>query len=67
MKKVTMNRDRAKGMQWGLVVGDCLGSPIQFTNKDGHRWITEMEPCDRFVGLPPGYWTDDSALAMCIM
>ena len=67
MKKVSMNRDRAKGMLWGLVVGDCLGSPIQFTNKDGHRWITEMEPCDRFGGLPPGYWTDDSALAMCIM
>lgn len=34
-------RDRAKGALWGLVVGDCLGSPIQFSDKDEHPWITE--------------------------
>ncbi len=61
-----MDKDRAKGMLWGLVVGDALGSPIQFTPKDGHKHITEMEPCPVF-GLPPGYWTDDSSMAMCIM
>ena len=55
-----------KGMLWGLVVGDCLGSPIQFTSKDGHKRITEMEPCSIFR-VPAGYWTDDSSMAMCIM
>ena len=58
--------DRMKGMLWGLVVGDCLGSPIQFSSKDGHPWITEMEECPVFR-LPPGYWTDDSSMAMCVM
>ena len=59
-------RDRAKGALWGLIVGDCLGSPIQFTGKELHPWITDMVKCPVF-GLPPGYWTDDSSMAMCIM
>lgn len=59
-------RDRAKGSLWGLVVGDCLGSPIQFSGKDSHPWIAEMVKCPVF-GLPPGYWTDDGSMAMCIM
>lgn len=57
--------DKPLGLLWGLVIGDCLGSPIQFTSKDGHPWIMEMEPCDIF-GTPPGYWTDDSSMAFCI-
>lgn len=61
-----MDLDRTKGMLWGLVVGDCLGSPIQFSSRDGHPWITEMVACPVF-DLPPGYWTDDSSMAMCIM
>ena len=59
-------RDRAKGALWGLIVGDCLGSPIQFSGKESHPWITDMVECPVF-GLPPGYWTDDSSMAMCVM
>ena len=29
-----LERDRVKGMLWGLVVGDCLESPVQFSGKD---------------------------------
>lgn len=58
-------RDRFKGMFWGLVAGDCLGSPIQFMDKDDHPHITEMVPCRRF-STPAGYWTDDSSMAFCI-
>ena len=61
-----VDHNRAKGMLWGLIVGDCLGSPIQFTSKDGHKTIKEMEPCAIF-GVPSGYWTDDSSMALCIM
>ncbi len=60
-----LTRDRFKGMFWGLVVGDCLGSPIQFTGKDQHPTITDMAPCEIF-STPPGYWTDDSSMAFCI-
>ena len=61
-----MDRNKAKGMLWGLIVGDAFGSPIQFSGKDSHPWITEMVACPMF-GLPPGYWTDDGSMAMCIM
>ena len=61
-----MEFDKVKGMLWGLVVGDCLGSPIQFTEMDAHPYITEMVPCKVF-NTPAGYWTDDSSMAFCIM
>ena len=56
---------RFRGMFWGLVVGDCLGSPIQFSDKDRHIHVTDMLPCP-FFHTPPGYWTDDSAMAFCV-
>jgi len=34
---------RFRGMFWGLVVGDCLGSPIQFSDKD-HRLSPRFYP-----------------------
>ena len=58
--------DRLRGMLWGLIVGDCLGSPVQFKPMDSFPRVTEMLPCRGF-GTPPGYWTDDSAMALCIM
>ncbi len=61
-----MDRKKAKGMLWGLVVGDAFGSPIQFSGRDSHPWITEMVACPVF-NLPPGYWTDDGSMAMCVM
>ena len=61
--------NKYKGMLWGLVVGDCLGSPIQFTGKDDHPYISKMEPAVSIYGrdLPKGYWTDDSSMAFCLM
>lgn len=58
-------KEKVLGALWGLVVGDCLGSPIQFTEKDRHPWITEMVYCPVF-GTPAGYWTDDSSMAFCV-
>ena len=57
--------NRFKGMFWGLVIGDCLGSPIQFMDKDNHPYITEMKPCRHF-NTPAGYWTDDASMAFCV-
>ncbi len=59
------NTDKTLGLLWGLVIGDCLGSPLQFIGKDMHPLVTEMEPC-RIFGTPPGYWTDDSSMAFCV-
>ena len=59
----SLAKDKTLGLLWGLVVGDCLGSSIQFMGKDNHPWITEMVPCDIFE-TPPGYWTNDSSMAV---
>ena len=64
--KKEMDTNKVKGMLWGLIVGDALGSPIQFTGKNSHRWVTEMLPCPMF-GMPAGCWTDDGSMAMCVM
>ncbi len=61
-----MDRNKVRGMLWGLLVGDALGSPIQFTKKDDHLLIKEMETCPMF-NVPAGYWTDDGSMALCVM
>ena len=38
-------KNKYKGMLWGLVVGDCLGSPIQFTGKDEHPYKSNGTGC----------------------
>lgn len=65
-RKAKDKRDRAKGALAGMVVGDCLGSPVEFTHDYNHPWITKMEPCGHWF-LPKGCWTDDSALGFNIM
>ena len=62
---IAIQKEKALGSLWGLIVGDCLGSPIQFTEKDGHPHVTEMVPCETF-GTPAGYWTDDGSMALCV-
>ena len=44
----TEKRDRIRGMLWGLIVGDCLGSPVQFMEMDSFPKVTEMLPCHNF-------------------
>ncbi|MCQ2380199.1 MAG: ADP-ribosylglycohydrolase family protein [Victivallaceae bacterium] len=61
-------RDKIKGMLWGLVVGDCLGAPIQALGDD-RPYITEMQGGTsgfRYT-VEKGEWTDDSSMAFCIM
>ena len=63
---MNIDREKAQGALWGLIVGDAFGSPIQFSSKDGHPEITDMVPCPVF-NLPAGYWTDDGSMALCVM
>lgn len=61
-------RDKVKGSIWGLLVGDALGSPLQFGpgRKERKDYLTEMVPC-RVFNTPKGCWTDDGSLALCIV
>ncbi len=55
-------RDRAKGAVLGLALGDALGAPFEF-----RRAAEIPDPLPAFerewMGLRPGTWTDDTALA----
>lgn len=60
-----MDRNEALGMMVGLFIGDALGAPLEFTEKNTGTPLTEM------VGggahdTAPGEWTDDGASAMAI-
>jgi ADP-ribosylglycohydrolase len=51
----------------GLAVGDALGVPVEFKNRDTLR----KEPVTGLRGYgthnqPPGTWSDDSSLAFCL-
>lgn len=37
-----MDKDKVKGMLWGLIVGDAFGSPIQFLSKDNHPMVDKL-------------------------
>jgi ADP-ribosyl-[dinitrogen reductase] hydrolase len=59
---VTDARDRAVGAIVGLAIGDALGAPFEF-----RRASRIPSPLPAFelpwMGLPPGTWTDDTAMA----
>lgn len=59
-------KDKIKGMIYGLVVGDCLGAYLEFTNKDNHEWITDFQS-GGVHKLRAGDWTDDTAMMLAVL
>jgi ADP-ribosylglycohydrolase len=57
--------DRFRGALLGLAVGDALGAPIEFRAPGTFEPVTGMRGGGPF-GLQPGYWTDDTSLALCL-
>lgn len=55
-------RERAVGGILGLALGDALGAPFEFRRRDA---IPSPLPAFElpWIGLPPGTWTDDTAMA----
>jgi ADP-ribosyl-[dinitrogen reductase] hydrolase len=57
----------------GLLVGDALGVPYEFTKPDKMpaRELIEYEPPAGFrkawPNVPPGTWSDDGAQALCVL
>ncbi len=65
--------DRAFGAFIGLVIGDALGAPLEFSPlRYGEREIVGFspEPWEKpgynAFGLQPGQWTDDASMALCL-
>ena len=53
------------GSLLGLAAGDALGAPVEFKRPGSFEPITGMIGGGSW-GLPPGYWTDDTSMALCL-
>ena len=58
-------RDRALGAFLGLAVGDAVGTTLEFRPRDARPRLEDMEGGGPFE-LPPGGWTDDTAMALAL-
>jgi ADP-ribosyl-[dinitrogen reductase] hydrolase len=64
---------RLKGGLYGLLIGDALGVPYEFHPASAipPRDMIDMYPPARFrrahAGVKPGTWSDDGALALCLL
>ncbi|MEZ5064037.1 MAG: ADP-ribosylglycohydrolase family protein [bacterium] len=58
-------RERFRGCLLGLACGDAVGTRVEFLPRGAFAPITDMKGGGPF-GLPPGYWTDDTSMALCL-
>jgi ADP-ribosylglycohydrolase len=58
-------RDRCLGALFGLAVGDALGTALEFKRPGSFVPIEDMVGGGPF-GLAPGFWTDDTSMALCL-
>jgi len=57
--------DRIRGGLLGLAAGDAVGTTVEFRPPGSFAPLTDMVGGGPF-GLPPGAWTDDTAMAACL-
>jgi ADP-ribosyl-[dinitrogen reductase] hydrolase len=57
--------DRNQGAMLGLAVGDALGTTLEFSPPGSFAPIDDIVGGGPF-GLPPGAWTDDTSMALCL-
>lgn len=60
------SEERILGGLLGVVIGDALGLPVQFSSREN----LQTKPVAEMIGygafnLPPGSWSDDSSLTLC--
>jgi ADP-ribosyl-[dinitrogen reductase] hydrolase len=60
-----MDRDRFRGCLLGLACGDALGTTLEFKQPGSFVPIDDMIGGGPFR-LPPGFWTDDTSMALCL-
>ncbi len=65
--------ERYAGGLWGLLVGDALGVPYEFSFADGLPPMEQIEMVPpegyrkTYPGVPEGTWSDDGAQALCLL
>lgn len=58
-------QSRARASLLGLAIGDALGAPVEFKQRDSFPEVRDMKSGGYFR-LPAGAWTDDTAMALCL-
>ena len=58
-------KDRFYGALLGLAVGDALGTTLEFKSPGSFKPLEDMKGGGPF-NLQPGYWTDDTSMALCL-
>lgn len=58
-------KNRSLGTFIGLIVGDALGTTLEFQKRDSHPMHTEIKGGGVF-NLPLGGWTDDTCMALAV-
>ena len=53
---------------WGFIVGDAFGVPYEFST----RKMMKEKPAKDMIGFgtynqPPGTWSDDTSLMLCVL
>jgi len=57
-----------KAAIWGFIVGDALGVPFEFTDRE----VMKVNPATGMIGYgahhqPAGTWSDDSSMMLCVL
>jgi ADP-ribosyl-[dinitrogen reductase] hydrolase len=58
-------KDRYLGCLLGMACGDAVGTTVEFKEPGTFPPVTDMTGGGPF-GLPPGAWTDDTSMALCL-
>lgn len=59
----TEQADKLRGMMMGLAIGDALGAPLEFMQPGTFTEVKDYIG-GGVHGLAPGYWTDDTSMAL---
>jgi len=67
-KELQSVKDKILGGILGLCVGDALGVPVEFINRE----LLSLNPVTEMRGYgthntPPGTWSDDTSMTLCLM
>lgn len=65
MSQYTYLKDRLRGAFYGTAIGDALGGPRQFCERDEMPLLTDMKPIYNFK-MPSGCWSDDTSMMLCL-
>lgn len=65
MSEAMVLEDRFAGCLLGLACGDAVGTTVEFSPRGTFKPVTAMVGGGPF-GLRPGYWTDDTSMALCL-